>query len=270
MQARGLSHICHLFMSNCVSLVATSGGLMKDWFSSPYFQILYKNRDTTEAQYFINRLDDYFQFKKGTKAMDLACGRGRHSISLYQKGLEVTGVDFSPLSISEAKKFEVPGLCFVEADMRTFLEEESYDYIFNMFTSFGFFGDNQQNQQVIDCVYKNLKPGGLFLIDYLNADFILDNFVPQEQKIVDGINFHITRTVKQGHIIKDIRFEDQGKAFHFQESVQLITREMFEYFFEKAGFVLKDVFGDYSLRPYVKHLSERIIFVIQKPIIHVD
>ena len=267
---RELNPIYRLFMSNCVSLVTTSGGLMQDWFSSPYFQILYKNRDTTEAQYFINRLDDYLQFQKGSKAMDLACGRGRHSFSLHQKGLDVTGVDFSPLSISEAKQFEKPGLRFIEADMRSYLEEESYDYIFNMFTSFGFFGDNMQNQQVIDCVYKNLKANGLFLLDYLNADFILDNFIPQEHKIVDGISFHINRAVKKGHIIKDIHFEDQGKSFHFQESVQLITREMFEYFFEKAGFIQKDVFGDYSLRPYVKHLSERIIFIVQKPTAHAD
>ncbi|UJP66999.1 methyltransferase domain-containing protein [Mongoliitalea daihaiensis] len=243
---------------------------MKDWFSSPYFQILYKNRDTSEAQYFIDRLDDYFLFQEGKKVMDLACGRGRHSVSLHQKGLDVTGVDFSPLSISQAKEFEKPGLRFVEADMRTYLEEESFDYVFNMFTSFGFFGDNLQNQLVIDCVYKNLKAGGLFLLDYLNSDFILDNFVPQELKIVDGISFHINRSVKQGHIIKDIYFEDQGRRFHYQESVQLITREMFEYFFEKAGFVLKDVFGDYSLRPYVKHLSERIIFIVEKPDLHAN
>jgi SAM-dependent methyltransferase len=251
-------------------MTASSQGLMKDWFSSPYFHILYKNRDNSEAYYFINRLNDYFQFKPNALVMDLACGRGRHSISLHEIGLNVTGIDFSNSSIDEAKKFEKPGLQFVLGDMRTYLEAGKYDYIFNMFTSFGFFGDNSQNQQVVDCVYQNLRPGGIFLLDYLNVDFILDNFVPQEQKIVDGITFHLNRTVKKGNIVKDIQFEDKGELFHFQETVQVITREMFEDMFEKAGFLIKDVFGDYSLRQYVKHLSERIIFIVEKPHIHAN
>lgn len=255
-------------MSNCGSVVPASDSLMQDWFSSPYFQLLYKNRDNSEANYFINRLHDYFRFEKGARVMDLACGRGRHSLSLHQKSLDVTGLDFAQASILDAKRHEQDGLRFVHGDMRTYVEENTYDYIFNMFTSFGFFGDNSQNQLVIDCVFKNLKLGGVFLLDYLNADFILDNFVPEEEKIIDGIHFYLNRTVKQGHIVKDIRFEDNGKAYHFQEKVQLITREMFEYFFEKSGFEIKDVFGDYSLRPYVKHLSERIIFIVEKPHSH--
>lgn len=270
MPVKELNPIYHSYMSKCSSLTFASEGLMKDWFSSPYFHLLYQNRDNLEAQYFISRLNDYFKFKPGELVMDLACGRGRHSISLHEKGLQVTGVDFSEESILEAKKSEKEGLQFIQGDMRSYLQEESFDYIFNMFTSFGFFNDNDQNQQVVDCVFRNLKPGGVFLLDYLNADFILDNFVPAEEKTIEGITFHLSRSVKRGNIVKDIRFQDKGKQFYFQETVQVITREMFEELFERSGFVIKDIFGDYSLRPYAKHLSERIIFVVEKPVFDVN
>ena len=78
----------------------------KAWFNTPYYHTLYKNRDNSEAKAFIENMIDYLHLEKGAKVMDLACGKGRHSITLNENGLDVVGLDLSDESIAYAKQFE--------------------------------------------------------------------------------------------------------------------------------------------------------------------
>ena len=57
----------------------------KNWFNSPYYHILYKERDSYEAEYFIDNLIIYLKIAENSKIIDIACGKGRHSIYLEQK-----------------------------------------------------------------------------------------------------------------------------------------------------------------------------------------
>ena len=75
-----------------------------NWFDSDYYHILYSNRDLKEAEHFIKNLVNHLKIKKGSKILDLACGKGRHSIYLNKKGFDVTGYDNSEKSIKKAKK----------------------------------------------------------------------------------------------------------------------------------------------------------------------
>ena len=234
------------------------------WFESPYYHILYKNRDYSEAKYFIDRLHNHLGFHEGQKALDLACGRGRHSIYLHEKGLEVVGLDLSPSNIQFAKSFEKEGLEFYTHDMRLPFQLKEFDYIFNLFTSFGYFDQEADNLNVFRSISQSLKQQGIFVLDYLNPDYVLDQLVAKETKVEGGIAFDIRRKVEKGFIIKDIRFQDGGKDFHFQEKVQILQLEDFQQYFEKCGYVIKEIFGDYSLKSYTKHLSERMIFISQK------
>ena len=118
------------------------------WFNSPYYHILYKDRDYTEAGRFMDKLTADLQLEKGSKILDLACGKGRHSIYLSELGYDVTGADLSPKNIEAAKKYERPGLRFVIHDMcLPFLEK--FDAIFNLFTSFGYFESPNDNLRAI-------------------------------------------------------------------------------------------------------------------------
>ena len=76
------------------------------WFDSPYYHVLYKDRDDSEAADFMNRLTQYLHLHPTSKILDLACGKGRHSRYLSSLGYDVTGVDLSSQSITFAKKFE--------------------------------------------------------------------------------------------------------------------------------------------------------------------
>ncbi|MEO1050462.1 MAG: class I SAM-dependent methyltransferase [Bacteroidota bacterium] len=236
-----------------------------EWFNSPYYHILYKHRDYNEARVFIDNLVKYFDFQKDHKIQDLACGKGRHSIYLNEKGFDVVGVDLSAKNIEHAQQFENDRLHFHIHDMREVFQEESFDFILNLFTSFGYFDSAKENEKAICSAAKGLKPGGKLLIDFLNTYTVVHNLVPCEEKLIDGIEFKITKRLSDdGFILKDIEFEDQGKQYRFQEKVKAIRKVDFLHCFEKAKLKLEGVFGDYNLNPYDEKHSDRMIFVVQK------
>ncbi|PHK15690.1 methyltransferase, partial [Nostoc linckia z15] len=196
------------------------------------------------------------------RILDLACGKGRHSVYLNELGFDVTGADLSENSIAEARKHENDKLHFTVHDMRLPMPTK-YDAIFNLFTSFGYFDNDADNLATLKAICKSLTEYGFAVIDFMNVDHVIKNLVPSEVKTVDGITFNIKRYVKDGHIFKEIDFEDEGKAFHFTERVQALRLEDFEALMDEAGIYLLDVFGDYKLRKFYRNESERLIMIFK-------
>lgn len=232
------------------------------WFDSPYYHILYKDRDDTEAQLFMDNLTHYLNLPEEAKILDLACGKGRHAIYLNQLGYDVTGSDLSENSITEASKSSNDTLRFKVHDMRIETAEK-YDAVFNLFTSFGYFENEEDNFRTLAAIKNSLTEYGFAVIDFMNANYVINNLVPEEVKTVDGIDFHIKRYVANGHIHKEINFEDQGQHYHFTEKVRALTLQDFEQMMEKAGIYLLDIFGDYKLRKFLKNDSERLIMIFK-------
>lgn len=232
------------------------------WFDSPYYHILYKERDEKEAQLFMDNIVHYLNLPEDSKILDLACGKGRHSIYLNQMGFQVTGADLSSNSIAIAKDFENETLNFVEHDMRKPFVQK-FDAIFNLFTSFGYFENEEDNFTTLKAIKESVSEYGFAVIDFMNVPNVLSNLVPEEVKNVENIDFHIKRYLKNGYIYKEIDFEDQGEKYHFTEKVKAITLEDFETLMENAGIYLLDVFGDYKLKKYHKQESERLILIFK-------
>jgi hypothetical protein len=109
----------------------------------------------------------------------------------------------------------------------------------------------------------SLTEHGFAVIDFMNVNQVIGNLVPEEVKTVDGIEFHIKRYVSDGHIYKEIDFEDQGEKFHFTEKVKALTLKDFEEMMEEAGIFLLDIFGDYKLKKFHKTDSERLIMIFK-------
>jgi hypothetical protein len=97
----------------------------------------------------------------------------------------------------------------------------------------------------------------------MNVHQVIENLVAEELKTVDTIDFFIRRYVKDGYIIKEIDFEDQGEKFHFIEKVKAITLKDFEEMMATAGIYLLDIFGDYKLKKFDKNTSERLIMIFK-------
>ncbi|KAF2340636.1 class I SAM-dependent methyltransferase [Flavobacterium tistrianum] len=232
------------------------------WFDTPYYHILYKDRNYREAQVFMDNLTHYLNLPEKAKVLDLACGKGRHSIYLNQLGYDVLGADLSENSIAEASKNSNETLHFKVHDMREPFEEK-FDAIFNLFTSFGYFESDDDNLTTLKAIKESLSEYGFAVIDFMNVANVIENLVPQEVKTVDEIDFHIKRYVEDGHIFKEIDFEDKGRKYHFTEKVKALTLKDFQDLMDEAGIFLLDIFGDYKLKKFHKTESERLIMIFK-------
>lgn len=233
-----------------------------EWFNTPFYHILYDNRDEKEAELFLQHLLKKINLNANAHILDLACGKGRHALFLNQKGFEVTGIDLSENNIRQAQKFESPRLHFVAGDMRAPFGENKFEAVLNLFTSFGYFEDETDNNKVLANIHTALKPSGYLVIDYLNAEKI-----PAQSEIIlhkGGIEFHITKVISYSHVIKNIRFTFEGKNYHYYEKVQLLTQEYFEQNLKQAGFQIIHTFGNYLLGEFDIEHSDRLIIIAQK------
>lgn len=234
------------------------------WFDTKYYHLLYKNRDQKEASFFISNLVDELKLEKGSKVVDLCCGKGRHSIQLNELGYDVLGVDLSPQSIGQAKVHENQTLHFQVHDMRDPIDQVKADAVLNLFTSFGYFESLEENGKVLASIRSYLKDDGLLLIDFMNPNYVIDHMVSEEIKELEGIQFCISRYLEEGQIVKRISFSDQGQNFEFFEKVQALDFDIFKRLLGEAGFKIEKVFGNYSLESYHEINSERLILLARK------
>lgn len=235
----------------------------EDWFNTPYYHVLYKDRDKREAQLLIKNLLHKLQPASSAHFLDLACGRGRHAIFLNSLGHTVTGLDLSESNIAYAQTYASDTLHFAQADMRKPYGEHAYDYIFNLFTSFGYFSNWEENQQVANCMAKALKPGGTLVLDFMNVNKISLGLVEEEQRQVGDICFKINRHIGAESVIKSIHFHHHGLDYAFEEKVQLFTLEDFEKLFAAAGLVISEIYGDFDLSAFDARNSERLLLFAQ-------
>ncbi|WKW45672.1 class I SAM-dependent methyltransferase [Myroides sp. JBRI-B21084] len=234
----------------------------KNWFDTPFYHILYKDRDYAEAQLFIDNITNYLNLPDDARVLDLACGRGRHSVYLNQLGFNVLGADLSANSIDFAKKFENENLHFVVKDMREPFVEK-FDAIFNFFTSFGYFENENDNLIALTAIKNSLSEYGFAVLDFMNVHKVLENLMQNEVKEVDGIVFTIKRWSENNFIFKNISFEYNNENYEFTEKVKALTLANFEEMMEQAGIFLLDTFGDYKLHKFNEKESDRLIMIFK-------
>jgi len=236
----------------------------KHWFDSSFYHQLYANRDEKEAAAFIDELVNELQPAEHSTMLDLGCGSGRHSKYLASKGFNVTGIDLAASSIRQAKKWEADKLHFYRHDMRVPFGKGAFDYVFNFFTSFGYFDNSSEDHKVVHNIYSALKPGGVLVMDYINSTYSEKKLVPAEQKEIDGIVYNITRWTNDTHFFKKIRIENLGNPVEHVERVKKFSVADFKNLFHYNGLHLEKVYGDYYLNEYDTQTSPRLILKAKK------
>ena len=181
---------------------------------------------------------------------------------LNKMGYDVTGVDLSPNSIALASQYENDTLRFEVHDMCKPYPKQ-FDAVFNLFTSFGYFEHESDNLRTLKSIKAELNETGFGVIDFLNADFVIDNLVENEVKEVEGIVFRLHRYVEDGFIYKDIRFEADGHEHQYTEKVKALRLEDFESYFKAADIDLLAIFGNYSLGKFDRKTSSRLIMIFK-------
>jgi len=232
----------------------------QSWFDTPYYHILYKHRDYKEAEVFIKNIATYLNLDKDDSILDLACGKGRHSIFLNALGYKVTGLDLSKNSIEHAKTHESSSLHFDVHDMRNSYPNQ-FEVVLNLFTSFGYFEEEADNFKVIQTIKSSLKQNGIGVIDFMNSPVVIENLIAQNTYEAEGVKFKLKRSYTDGFITKDIEVKDADKTHHFEEKVRAFTFQDFETMLSNAGLHLLDCFGSYKLEPFNSKTSERLILI---------
>ncbi|HTE31453.1 MAG TPA: class I SAM-dependent methyltransferase [Chryseolinea sp.] len=254
-------------MKNLASLVATTKPVwFKQWFDSSFYHQLYSHRNDQEAASFIDGLIGTLDPNAEAKMLDLGCGAGRHAKYLASKGFNVTGLDLAGSSIIRAKQYEMASLQFFQHDMRIAFGKNFFDYVFNFFTSFGYFETEAENDAVIHNIATSLKPGGTVVMDYLNSTVAAQNIVTNETKEIDGVRYDITRSMSETHFFKRIAidYQHQQGPLVFTERVAKLSVEEFRSMFSKHGLQLQEVYGDYRLNTFEVDRSPRQIMVATK------
>ena len=234
------------------------------WFQSPYYHLLYKDRNFDEANLFLDNLIDFLNPEFNQRFLDIACGKGRHAIAVNKKGYEVEGIDLSQESIKAAKGHSNNRLHFQVYDMRKVYKKNHFDYVFNLFTSFGYFETVEENEKALNAIIGNLKHGGQLIIDFMNSKKVTSELIQDEIKEVADIRFHINRKTKGKQIIKDIHFNDGDKSYHFTEKVYGFDLNDFNTLIVANGMKILNLWGDYSLNDFDVTQSPRLIILAQK------
>jgi SAM-dependent methyltransferase len=241
-----------------------------NWFSSKLYLELYKHRNEDDARNLINLIQRVLPLKKCDKVLDVCCGAGRYSIELARRGFEVTGFDLSKFLISEAKKNfkNLPEKYikakFLNKDMRKFDFKHSFDLAANLFTSFGYFSDDEENLLVIKNVSASLKKNGYFVFDFLNGNYLRKNIVPYDKKMFLGKEFTSKRTIEGDFVRKEITVKSGSKKINYEEVLKLYEIETLKKIFMKNSLKVIYSFGDYYGNKYSKEKSQRLILIAQK------
>lgn len=235
-----------------------------NWFDTNYYHTLYKNRDDNEASLFIETLMQFLNLPINARVGDIACGKGRHTKVLSDLGYKAWGMDLSENSIEIAKSLKLLNAEFSQHDMRLPFPQNNLDAALNLFTSFGYFENPNDDHVSIKNIYDSLKMGGWFVQDYLNSDSVVSNFPLNESKVIDGIKFDIEKFVDQGFIYKNIHVTDGDLTFDFQEKVKIFTVDELVQIHQLAGFSVERVFGDYQLNALNSKECPRIILISRK------
>jgi SAM-dependent methyltransferase len=203
--------------------------------------------------------------------LDVACGYGRHAIELSQRGLRVTGLDLSlPLLIRAADESQRRALSvnFVHADMREMAFDGQFDGAYCVLSSFGYF-DEDTNLKVATSICRALKPGGRFLLDTLNRDYIVADLPTRVWWEGDGcvvleevdFNFHTSRVI----IRRSVVFQD-GRQMEQDISIRAYSLHELGKMLRQAGFRVLDVSGSLATKGnFFGATSRNIIMVCERP-----
>lgn len=239
----------------------------KDWFSSEEYLSVYQHRDDEDATKLLELILRQTKLTQQNSILDAACGAGRHSIYLASKGFQVVGFDLSKTLLVKAKenaKKKSVKNNFVCADLREIYFREKFDLVINLFTSFGYFKNDEENFKFINTAYSLLNENGFYVLDYFNKNYLVSNLTVESEKIIDSKIITERRKIVNGRIIKEIQIKNGLEEQHFVESVRLYSKNEIVTEFNKIGFTPVTVFGDYDGTNYDEQNSSRLILFFKK------
>ena len=240
----------------------------EDTFWTKWAPFMFHERRWEQAQEEVALITSLLKVSPRSSFLDLCCGPGRHSLQLARTGFAVTGVDRTKAYLEKARKQaekERLDVEFVQEDMRSFCRPDAFDAVINLFTSFGYFEDIEDDRKVAANVYHSLKDNGVFLIDIAGKEVLARTFrerdwyevndilVLQERRITRNWSWMENRWI----MVKDGKIEESRLSHRLYSAAELAA------LLHDCGFGAIDVYGDLTGTPY-DHTAKRLVAVAHK------
>ncbi len=255
----------------------TSDATRDDWYDDDSLWVDFApamfsgTRAETVAE--LVRTAPLLDFPPGSRVLDLCCGPGLFLVPLAARGYRVTGVDLSPAMLERAEAVcraadaGPADVTLVREDMLTYTAPDAYDVILNVFTSFGYFEDADDNFQVLRNAWQSLAPGGRLLVDVMGKE-VLAGWIgrPQAVDLPDG-----SYVVQRDTVLDSWRRLRTDWTLVRGESARTASIRSFLYsaaelhgLFVAAGFVDVECFGDFDGGPYDQSSRRLIVRGVKK------
>ena len=248
---------------------------LKPWFEEVFDEDYLRTLPFMTAQQTLREtafIKDALSAPAEGEVLDVACGYGRHAIEFGQRGYRVTGLDLSlPLLIRAADEAQRRNLSvnFVHADMREMAYDSQFDAAYCVLTSFGYF-DEETNLRVASSICRAIKPGGRFLVDTINRDYIVSDLPSRTWWEGDGcvvleevdFNFHTSRVL----IRRSIVFGD-GRQVENEISIRAYSLHELGRVLRRAGFQILEASGSLANKePFLGASSRHVVVVCERPL----
>ncbi|MEK4326572.1 class I SAM-dependent methyltransferase [Paenibacillus sp. FSL R7-0312] len=244
---------------------------MSEWYETSFgedYLIVYRHRDFGGARHEVETMIGWLDLPRDARVLDLCCGMGRHSLALSEAGYEVTGVDLSEALLREARsQAGAEAVTWLRSDMRELSLGGGFDAVVNLFTSFGYFEEDEEQIKVLKEICRMLKPEGKFIIDFLNPAYVIRHLVPHSVREDGDTLIDESRRIEEGYVKKDILLISKagGPPRKYHERVKLYSVDNFREMIAAAGLRLEAVHGSYDEEKYDAESSTRMIFTGARP-----
>lgn len=239
----------------------------EEWFNTEEYLDVYRRRNEAEAAKLVELILNNVSIRPGDDIIDLACGAGRHSIIFAEKGFNVTALDLSEnlLNIARKRAAELNlKINFINADLRNFCIKSKFDMAVNLFTSFGYFENDEENFSLFSSASAVLNENSYFVIDYFNAKYIADNLVFHSEDLINGRKIIQERAIIGNRVIKKIIIGTNGTTKRYTESVRMYSDTELISAIEKRGLKILNIFGNFNGSKFDLNSSPRIIIISGK------
>jgi len=222
----------------------------KPWFEVAFgelYPVVYSHRDDAAASDEMAFAARMLALAPGERVLDVGCGNGRHLRALAGRGLHAFGLDLS----QELLRQVGDGERVARGDMRALpFEDDAFHACLSLFTSFGYFETDAADARVLTEIARVLRPGGRYLIDYLDAKAVVAGIVPHTERSSGEQRILEERTIQDGRVKKRVRITGPSREpVEYQESVRLYTAAELEGMLAAAGLSVRGAWGSLDGRP---------------------
>jgi SAM-dependent methyltransferase len=242
-----------------------------DFFRSDYLNVyghmFTEERAEKESAFVASALG----LKTGASVLDLCCGQGRHSIQLAKRGLRVTSLDLNAEYLELAKQAAATAKVEIEtvaADMREIPFEDKFDAIVNMYSSFGYLESEAEDLKVLESAAKALKAGGQLLLDMLNREWAIDNYIQNDWHTGADGTLYVERrdldlATSRMHVHFIVVDSKGGRRESIGHNIRLYTLTEMTRLLERVGIRVTSVVGGFDSEDY-GIVTRRMIIVGRK------